>query len=565
MEENKNLNPEIESEVIEDIENKDIEATEAVTAETESPKKRTKKAKKEKVKKAKPIKNQALFKRGSYSLALTAAVIAGAIILNILVGALTDRFVLEFDMSTDKSSSFNQENIDYIKSVDQEIVITVCAAEDSYANYMSYYAQQYEVNDNNATQYYEQTVKLINRYADYNDKITVKFIDTQSAEFAQIASSYSNENLAFGDIIVSTETDGSKKHKKIGFTDLYSLSEDSTYASYGYTMYTVGGSKVETAVTSAIDYVTKGDIKKIGFITGHSSNDYTAAYQELLKSNNYDIEIISDKLITEISNELDAIVIASPTTDFMGSELDAMSAFLENDGNLSKGLLFFADVNSPYLTNFYEFLNDWGIAVDEGILYETNASNHLTDDPLTMGFYPSGLDSITDSMKLFITGSNVPIKAAFDSDGSMTVTSLVTSLESVIAAPKGTSAGWTGADDYEADTYSGVLQSRIYDYDDDNNVIESYVMAFSSIGFIHSDYNEEASVSNKDITLAAAERASGADKSDIHFVSKTISNESFSTSVTQAATTTIRIIFMFLLPVLCIAAGIYIYIKRRNA
>ncbi len=562
MDENKNLNPELEEETVVATEENIAEATETEKAPSE---KRSKKAKKAKIKKEKPIKNQALFKRGSYSLALTAAVVAGAIILNILVGALADRFVLEFDMSSDKSSSFNEENIDYIKSIDQKIDITVCADEETYADYMSYYSQQYEVNDSNATPYYEQTVKLINRYADYNNKITVNFVDTQGAEFSKIASEYSNEKLTYGDIIVSTEKDGTKKYKKVGFTDIYSLSQDNTYASYGYTTYTVGSNKVETAVTGAIDYVTKGDIKKVGIITGHSANDYTSVYQELLKSNNYEIEIISDKLITELSDELDAIVIAAPTTDFIGSELDAMSKFLENDGKLSKGLLFFADVNSPYLTNFYEFLNDWGIAVDEGILYETNASNHLTDDPLTMGLYSSGLDNITDGMQLFITGGNVPIKAAFDTDGGMTTTSLVKTLDSVIAAPKGTKAGWTGAEDYEADTYEGVLQTRLYDYDDDNNVIESYVMAFSSIGFIYSDYIEEASVSNKNIALSVTERATGADKSDIQFVSKTITNESFSSSVTQTSTNIIRIIFMFLLPIICIVAGIYIYIKRRNA
>lgn len=559
MEENKNLTPENNPQTAEEILEEELDIADAVKG------KKQKKAKKEKIKKEKPLKNQAFLKRGSYSLAITAAVIAGAIILNILVGVLADRFVLEFDMSTDKASTISQENIDYIKSVEDKITITVCAAEDNYASYMEYYAQQYEVSDSEAASYYNQTVKLLKRYADYNDKITVKFYDTQSSEFSKIASEYTNENLAFGDIIVSCEKDGSKKHKKVGFTDIYSLSEDSSYAAYGYTTYTVAGNRVETAVTGAIDYVTKGEIKKIGFITGHSAADLTSTYQGLLKDNNYEIEVISDTLVTEIPSELDALVIAAPTTDFMGSELDAISAFLDNDGNLSKGLLFFASVNSPYLTNLYEFLSEWGISVDDGVLYETNTSNHMPDDPLTMGFYPSGLDDITSSMSLFITGNNVPITAAYDNDGAITVTSLVSSLDSVVAAPKGTKAGWSDANSYTAQTYSGVLQAKKLDYDDDNNAISSYVVAFSSTDFIYSNYNEESSVSNKNMTVSMAERATGADKSDIYFVSKTITNESFATSVTQAQTTAIQIIFMALLPVLCIAAGIYIYIKRRNA
>jgi len=554
MEENKNLTPENTPEIAEE----NIDVAEAVVE------KKQKKEKKPKKKKEKLLKNQAFLKRGSYSLAITAAVIAGAIILNILVGALTNRFVLEFDMSTDKASTISQENIDYIKDIKDEIEIIVCAAEDTYASYMEYYAQQYEVSDSAAADYYKQTVKLLNRYADYNKKIKVSFYDTQSSEFSKIASEYANETLAYGDIIVSCEKDGTKKHKKVGFTDIYSLSEDSSYAAYGYTMYTVADNRVETAVTGAIDYVTKGDIKKIGFITGHSSADITETYRGLLKDNNYDIEVISDTLITSIPSDLDTIVIAAPTTDFIGSELDAISAFLDNDGKLSKGLLFFASVNSPYLTNLYEFLNEWGINVDDGVLYETE-KQFQQDGPITPLLVPSNSDNITSNMGRFLSSNNVPLTPAYENENSITVTTLVTTSPYVVAAPKGTKAGWSGADKYKPQSYSGVLQAQKLDYDDDNNAISSYVVAFSSTDFIYSDYNEYPSIYNKDITVSIAERATGADKSDIYFVSKTITNESFAADVTQTQTTIIQIIFMGLLPILCIAAGIYIYIKRRNA
>ena len=65
--------------------------------------------------KVKKIKNQALLKRGGYSLAITAVVIVGVIIFNILVGTLSTKLGLEFDMSSDKVNSMSQENIDYIK------------------------------------------------------------------------------------------------------------------------------------------------------------------------------------------------------------------------------------------------------------------------------------------------------------------------------------------------------------------------------------------------------------------------------------------------------------------
>ena len=71
--------------------------------------------KKFKLKRKKLIKNQALLKRGSYSLVITVMVIVAAIVVNIVTGALNDRFVLEFDMTADKNNSINIDNIELLK------------------------------------------------------------------------------------------------------------------------------------------------------------------------------------------------------------------------------------------------------------------------------------------------------------------------------------------------------------------------------------------------------------------------------------------------------------------
>lgn len=556
MDENKNLTPEAEE-------------LETETAETapKADKKTEKEKKAKKPKKAKKIKNQALLRRGGFSVAITAAVLVGIILINVLVSALSSRFVLEFDMSAQKENSMSEENIDYLKNLDSEVEIIVCATPEDYVGgYMGYYAQNLYGVTSDASEYFKQTVKLLDKYPAYNDKITLRYVDTQGSEFTEISSKYSNEKLYYGDIIVTCTKNGNERYKTVGFKDIYNLSEDSSYAAYGYTTSTVGGNNVETAVTGAIAYVTSSKTKKAALITGHSKTDYTADYQTLLKANNYEITVVSDSMISSISDEYDAVIIAAPTTDFLGSELDAISDFLENDGKLGKGLVFFADAAAPYLTNLYDFLEQWGIAVSEGILFETNSQNHMPDDPMTMGTYPTSSDNdITSGMNLCITGYNVPMTAAYESEGNITVTSLMSTPESVVAAPVGTAADWTGADDYTKQSYSSVIEAQMSDYDDDNNKISSYVMAFSSVEFIQSEYNEQASVANKNITLAAAERAVGAEDTGISFISKTITNESYSDSVTDSSARIIRGLFMFVLPIVCIALGIYIFIRRKNA
>ena len=581
MEENKNINPSMESET--SAEETVIEVTEAAEAveeiseevtveaaeetETAEATKKQKKEKKAKAPKVKLLKNQALFKKGSYSAAITAAFIAAVIVLNILVGALSDRFVLEFDMSTEKINSISEENLDFIKSVEDKVEVVVCADADEYASGgMAYYAQQYSVQQGQSdADYYKQTINLIDRYADYNKKINVKYIDIQSSEFLPISEEYNTEQLTYGDVIVSCEKNGNKRHKKVGFEDIYSLTEDQTYAAYGMSASTLSGNNIETALTSAISYVTSNETKKLAFITGHSTNDLTQIYQNTLKLNNYEIDIISDSIINSIPEKYDAVVIAAPNTDFMGDELDAISAFLDNNGKLDKGLIFIADVTAPYLTNLYDFLAQWGIAVDEGIVFETEEGNHMPDDPMTLGSYSSGADKITQNVQICITGSNVPLSAAFESENGIKVTSLVETPATTVAAPKGTAANWTGADKYTPQSYSTIIQAVKEDYDDDNNPIASYVMAFGSVEFIYSDYAEYEQVQNKNMTLAVAERAVGAEDGGVYFAPKTISEESFAEKVTEQSTGVIRIIFMFLLPIASLVAGVVIYIKRRNA
>ncbi len=555
MEENKNLTPETE------IEEATVNEAETVKSKKEKPKKAKKTSKKPQL-----IKSQFAFKRGSYSLALTAAVLAGLIVINILVSVLADRFNMEFDMSAQKTNSMSEENIEFLRNLEQEVNIIFCADKESYASgYMAYYAQQYGVSED-ASNYYSQTLTLVDKYADYNKNIKVEFIDTQSTEFSAITQKYTSDNIGYGDILVSTKIGDNEKHKVIGFKDIYDVTEDDTYAAYGMTTATVSGNNIETALTGAIAYVTSTKTKKMAILTGHSKNHYSEDFSKMLSQNNYEVDYIDDELVTSISSEFDAVMIAAPVKDFIGSEIEALSKFLDNEGKLNKGLMFVADIDAPYLTNLYDFLSQWGIDVGEGILFETDNNNHIPDDPMTIGSYPveDEEEDITKNMDLFITGFNLPFDIGFEERDGITVSPLVATPETVVAAPVGTTKDWAGAGDYEVRSYPTIIQSVKEEYNEDNEVISSYVVAFSSIEYFYSAYNAQASVANNDICLAVSERLVRADKNSVKFTSKTITNESFAEKVTESSTKAIQFIFMILLPVLSITASIYIFIKRRN-
>lgn len=586
MSEEKKLNEEaVEIEEVLETTEVSTEKEDTVAEAVESEKK-AKKVKAPKQKKPKKLKNQAFLKKGSYSLAITAAVIIGAIILNVLTTALSDRFVLEFDMSKNADNSISEENIDYIKGIQKDIMIIVCAGEENYTSYTGYVAQtafgvtdnaQYNQEDVPDSDYYNQTLTLLKKYSDYSEKIDLRFVDYYSNEFSAVKSTFNSAELVPGDIIVAQGTfeDGKynvKKYKALGYKDIYNLYEDSNAAMYGMSAYNLTGNNVETAVTSAISYVQTEKIKKVGLIVGHSKEDNYSEYLKLLKDNNYESAVIEDKIVNKISDELDAVAIVAPTKDFSGAELDAISDFLDNNGKLNKGLMVFADASAPYLTNLYDFLNQWGIVLEDGVVYETQDGLYVPGDNTTIITASTGKDDMLSEISGCITGNNVPMYPAFESENGITVTALTQTAgsmaygtETAVVAPKGSTSGWAGAKNATPKTYSTSILSTKSTYNDDNVLIASKVAVFSSADFINVLADFAANASNQPLTMAVTESTTGADDSGIVFTAKYIENESFASEITEKSANTMRLIFMWIIPLLTIALSIFIYIRRKNA
>ncbi len=514
-----------------------------------------------KQKKPRKLKNQALFKNGSYSVAITALVVAGIIVLNILVGALSTRVTLDFDLTAEKVNSMTEENIEFLKSIKDDVNVTVCANETDYASYMSYYAQNYGVSDAN-TEYFTQTVNLINKYNKYNKKINVQFIDPQTTEFMAISTKYSTLNLSYGDIIVTATRgeDANERIKKLGFEDVYEISDAS---GYGYS-YSIAANNIESSLTGAISFVLSGEEKKALVIKGHSASDNTSAYLQLLKANNYIVDTSTEQIIKDISKDYDAIVIISPYYDFMESELVAISEFLENDGKLGKGLVYFADASCPYLPNISTFLADWGINISEGVLFETDERYASPQDPTTLYGLPES-DTGIDNISMCVTSYNVPILTKETDNSALEVTPIITTTETVVKAPVGVDSEWKDYTDDDKGQFTTAVKSVKFDYDDNNKRIESTVVAFASVQFVQSEWADSSRLSNKDVVLGGTDIAAGVTESGVSFISKTITNASFADSVTTAGVNAIYIIFMILLPIATIAIGVIVFIRRKNA
>ena len=87
--------------------------------------------------------------------------------------------------------------------------------------------------------------------------------------------------------------------------------------------------------------------------------------------------------------------------------------------------------------------------------------------------------------------------------------------------------------------------------------------AFKKMGvdYVRLDYG----FTDQDIVMACSDRAAHVGNTSMKFVAKVIDNESFSSQVTQNSIKVVNAVFVFIIPLLIVALGIVIFIRRRNA
>ena len=518
--------------------------------------------------KPKRLRNKALFKRGGYAIALTAIVIVGAIVLNILVGALSDRFHLTFDLTDKKINSATEENIEYIKGVTAKVTISLLSTEDDYASYMDYYAQNLYKAKDSTGEYYNQTIRLLQQYSAYNENITLKFIDPQEPEFAEVQSKYSTEDFVYGDILVETTIKGDNgsevaRHKVLSYSDIYAVTDKSGYASYGYDYYYVSGSNLETMLTSAIASVTSTETKTLAYLKSVSNDSAFAALKSILTLNNYEIVDVEDEFITKLPENIDGVLFVAPKRDLTGSELDVISKYLNNNGKLGGSLIYFASISSPAMPNFSEFLLEWGIKQSTGMLFETNKNYLLNEtEPSTLAIIPTA-NTIFGANKYFISSNNVPFEIVETVNKTCQVTALANTSDGVAIAPVNAEATWNGAESAAKASRPVILMSDTQNYVD-NVQMKSYVMAFASYDFINQTWLAEDSLNNLDSVLGVTAKATGMADTSIVFQPKTIETDDYYAKVTAAKTTAIRVVFQYALPVALIALAVFVFIRRKN-
>ena len=404
----------------------DTDKTEVLDENEENPEGNSEGKVKAKVKKAKKKKNHKKLKHGTMATVLTVFFIVVLVLVNIVATSLFERFPLTIDMTSDDSYTISDETAEYIKSIDKKIKITVLSEESEFTS---------------TSKYIRQSNEILKNIVKSNGNISLEYVDLLSNP--EVKSEY-EDTLSEYDIIVET----GKNHERTTVVhpqDLVNFSSDfetSFQQNMGATLdafieyyggmtaiqsYTSGieSNCAEQAFTSAILKVTDANPVTVTFLTGRNELTALTYFQSLLNANGYTVNSI-DITTQDIPKDTNLIVMGAPSVDYTADEVEKVSAFLDNDGDLKKNLLYIESVQQPDTPNIDELLEEYGIKFRDEFVYDSDESNASNGYVFMERANDKFMDDIKDdSLRLITNVYTKPITIDYNEKQMLTCESYI--------------------------------------------------------------------------------------------------------------------------------------------
>lgn len=476
------------------------------------------------------------FRKGSFAVVFTCIVIVAVIVLNILINVIQSKVPsLSIDMSGQNLYELSESSKEFVRSIDEEVTIAVLAPEDIYT--------QADTNFNEAN-------ILLKKYTAENDKIKIEYIDLSSNP--TYINNYPNENITSYSYIVSC----GDKYKYLDVSnDLFTIGYDaSTGSSY------VESSNVESAVTSAIYFVTSDNQTKVAVLNGFSSDSDSdssnlSTFTSLLKSNNYEVEEIN--LMTEdIPEDASIAILYQPTADLTEEAVDRISNYLSNNAETAKNLFYvppYIKVDSP---NIDSLLEEWGMSIGQGLVADTDSSYMPYPGDYYCSVYDYNGDTYTDGLKdnsKYLIGAY--LRPVIIEDTSK-VTALAMTSQSSALRSFDADDDWDPSEHIEGSFNAGAVSTRTGDNANSNLIVWGSELSFNTAFLNSSTFN------NSDYFVNLFNTVTDREDSGITIESK--SKESTELGIMSDQINVLGPIFTYVIPVLTIIVGLVIWIRRRH-
>lgn len=485
------------------------------------------------------------FKHGSMAVVFTAVFIAIIIVINILVSALTDRFPsMNFDLTLEGLNTLSDEAVDVAKSIEGDTTIYIIGSEDA-------------VRGDQVGLQYSQVANLADRLQEQNSKIHVEFIDPDLNP--TFISSYPDDNLTTGKVMVSSE----KRNKVLSVTDLFSIQQDTTTGEYTYY------SMVDGALANALYLVNLDTVPVVAIATGHSemlsAEDNLSSFVALLEDNNFEVTTF-DILTEEIPEDASVVFIGTPTTDYTTEEINKLEAFISDAEMAASRTLFFTSYptqNWESMPNLSTFLAEWGLQPQSGVLMETDATNVLTTSEGSASpylFANVSEDILDGTYSNLIMSNSAPVERLFSANNDIVTYPVVETNDTAYVA---SAEEDIAAENPETDTHTIVALSQ--KYMDNQGKITANVVVDGSSESLLSTFVANSTFGNQAFMTDFVKLLTGTSDTRIGLsVNQTQTNTRDIAASAAVMQFVGLIVFTVLVPVVVLAAGLVIFLRRRH-
>lgn len=479
-------------------------------------------------------------KYGSLSVVFTAVFAAVLIVINILVSVIANKLpALSIDTTSQQYFELSKQSIEFIEDLkDYKIEINFIGS----------------INELKGDSYYNKITTLAEKYPQYNKDIKVSYIDPDAAP--AYSSEYDNYEFEVGDAVVKC----GDRYRLLTAADFLIEEESSTtQTSDGEEEVKNYSLNAEYALTTAIMVVTASDNPVATVITGHGESE-VSKLETMLTVNGFTVN--EQSILKEFDTKSNILIIAAPTKDYSEDDLKKLDNFMYNDGKYGKNILYIADYTQPKLPNLEAFLYDWGIVVGEGIVYESDESVAYANMPAinTLSFIDTNItlqSALADVSAFGYYGRPAMIADVLDVNMKNSVVLEHSETSKVGSVQNGT---FVKNEDSKAFNYPAMAITTQEKYNQDIDIISSSLIFVNSLGFFEGQLFERDYSANPEVTMAAIDSVLGRENK-IALPTKSLSAADL--GITYQAANIIGAVAAIVIPVLLLAACLFVYIRRR--
>lgn len=464
-------------------------------------------------------------KNGSYSMGITAIVIAVLVVINLIVGQIPEKYT-QVDVSTQKLYTISDTTEKYLKDMNTDVTI--------------YHIVQSGKEDS-------VLEKMLTRYEEESKHIKVEKKDP--VLYPNFTSQYTSDDVADNSLIVVA----GEKSKVISYSDLYETEMD-------YTTYQTNtiGFDGEGQIDSAISYVTSENLPVIYTLEGHEELELNSSLTDSLQKANYDVQSLNLLTQDAVPKDTGCLMIAAPQKDLSEEEAQKIITYMEAGGKV----MIFTEYTGTDMPNLKSVLENYGVTTGDGVIMEGDTGHYIMQRPY---YIVPTIDSsdITSDIKsnnrYVLAPISQPVKTLSDYRDTLQISSLLsTSDKAYIKTDVQNMTTYEKEDSDEEGSFQ-VGVSVTEQVDDDNT---TQLVCFGCASLLDEATDQQVSGGNTDLVLAALGWMCENDAPVIDVTSKSLTMSYLTVPQFDAAYWSI--IVCGVIPVAFLLIGTVIWFKRRK-